>query len=240
MFVMRLAQLLGLDVPTVHRRYVPSPVYLIDRFARMREAQSRHRRHAIDACQLLGLDRSFKYLQGSMASLAALAGACRSPAVSRPRLFGWLMFNVLVGNTDAHLKNLSFLVPHEGIQLAPIYDLPSVAIYESPAFARKEWPAQTRLAWPIFGLRHFSGMDRDLLLQAGVALHLARATVERVLENLRTRIARAAEALHAEIETDNRQIAHARPELSAILAAESRCLRSILHTVIKEMTMRTA
>jgi len=29
-FVIRLAKRLGLDVPDVHRRYVPSPVYLID------------------------------------------------------------------------------------------------------------------------------------------------------------------------------------------------------------------
>ena len=97
-FVMRLARRLGLDVPEVHRRYVPSPVYLIDRFDRVAGAQGWQRRHAIDACQLLGLDRSFKYTQGSMDSLAALANACRSPAVARSRLFGWLVFNVLVGN----------------------------------------------------------------------------------------------------------------------------------------------
>jgi hypothetical protein len=34
-FVMRLAKRLGIDVPDVHRRYVPSPVYLIDRFDRV-------------------------------------------------------------------------------------------------------------------------------------------------------------------------------------------------------------
>lgn len=34
-FVMRLAKRLGLDVPEVHRHYVPSPVYLIDRFDRV-------------------------------------------------------------------------------------------------------------------------------------------------------------------------------------------------------------
>lgn len=38
-FVMRLARRLGLDVPDVHRRYVPSPVYLIDRFDRIQDAQ---------------------------------------------------------------------------------------------------------------------------------------------------------------------------------------------------------
>lgn len=234
-FVMRLARRLGLDVPEVHRRYVPSPVYLIDRFDRVAGAQGWQRRHAIDACQLLGLDRSFKYTQGSMESLAALASACRSPAVARSRLFGWLVFNVLVGNSDAHLKNLSFLVSHEGVQLAPFYDLLSVASYDSPAFDKRGWPAQTQLAWPILGVRHFSYIRRGLLLEAGVALNLVKGTAERLLENLRSRIVSEAEALYAEVEAENARIAHARPELAATMAGESRCVRAISHTVIKEM-----
>ena len=234
-FVMRLAKRLGLDVPEVHRRYVPSPVYLIDRFDRVAGAQGWQRRHAIDACQLLGLDRSFKYTQGSMDSLAALANACRSPAVARSRLFGWLVFNVLVGNSDAHLKNLSFLVSHEGVQLAPFYDLLSVATYDSPAFDKSGWPAQTQLAWPILGVRHFSDIRRGLLLEAGVALNLVKGTAERLLENLRSRIVSEAEALYAEVEAENARIAHARPELAATMAGESRCVRAISHTVIKEM-----
>lgn len=149
-FVMRLAKRLGLDAPDVHRRYVPSPVYLVDRFDRLAQGHSWNRLHVIDACQLLGLDRSFKYSQGSMESLAALANACRSPAVARSRLLGWLVFNVLVGNSDAHLKNLSFMVSHEGVQLAPFYDLLSIATYDSPAFDKKGWPEQTQLAWPIW------------------------------------------------------------------------------------------
>ena len=235
-FVMRLARRLGLDVPEVHRRYVPSPVYLIDRFDRVAGAQGWQRRHAIDACQLLGLDRSFKYTQGSMDSLAALANACRSPAVARSRLFGWLVFNVLVGNSDAHLKNLSFLVSHEGVQLAPFYDLLSVATYDSPAFDKSGWPAQTQLAWPILGVRHFSDIRRGLLLEAGVALNLVKGTAERLLENLRSRIVSEAETLYAAVEAENARIAHARPELAATMAGESRCVRAISHTVIKEMT----
>ena len=235
-FVMRLARRLGLDMPDVHRRYVPSPVYLVDRFDRIPEAQGWQRRHAIDACQLLGLDRSFKYSQGSMATLAALAAACRSPAVARSRLFGWLVFNVLVGNGDAHLKNLSFLVSHEGVQLAPFYDLLSVAAYDTPAFDKQGWPAQTRLAWPILGVRHFSDINRTLLLEAGAALSLAKGTAERLLEHLRSRAVQEAEALYAEAEAENARIARAHPELSATMAGESRCLRTILHTVIKEMS----
>lgn len=234
-FVMRLAKRLGLDVPDVHRRYVPSPVYLIDRFDRIAGAQGWQRRHAIDACQLLGLDRSFKYSQGSMESLAAVANACRSPAVSRSRLFGWVVFNVLIGNSDAHLKNLSFLVSHEGVQLAPFYDLLSIAAYDAPAYDKTGWPAQTPLAWPVLGGRHFSDIRRGLLLEAGASLSLAKGTAERLLENLRRRIVGEAQALYAEVEAENAQLAQARPELSATMGGESRCLRAILHTIIAEM-----
>ncbi|MEX0746074.1 MAG: HipA domain-containing protein [Phycisphaeraceae bacterium] len=239
-FVMRLAKRIGLDVPDVHRRYVPSPVYLIDRFDRIPDAHGWQRRHVIDACQLLGLDRSFKYSQGSMESLAALANACRSPAVARPRLFGWLVFNALVGNSDVHLKNLSFMVSHEGVQLAPFYDLLSVASYDTPAFGKKAWPAQTQLAWPILGVRHFSDINRGLLLEAGAALNLAKGTAERLLENLRSRITQEAEVLYAEVEAENAGIANERPVLSATMAGESRCLRTILHTVVKEMAEQVA
>ena len=239
-FVMRLAKRLGLDVPDVHRRYVPSPVYLINRFDRISNAHGWQRRHAIDACQLLGLDRSFKYSQGSMQSLAALANACRSQAVARARLFSWLVFNVLIGNSDAHLKNLSFLVSHEGVQLAPFYDLLSVATYDTHAFGKIGWPAQTQLAWPILGVRHFSEINRSLLLQAGASLNLAKATAERLLENIRSRAVFEAEALYAEIEAENAQIAHARAKLSATMAGESRCLRAILHTVLKGMSKQLA
>ena len=239
-FVMRLARRLGLVVPDVHRRYVPSPVYLIDRFDRLPEGRAWQRRHAIDACQLLGLDRSFKYSQGSMETLAALANACRSPAVARSRLFGWLVFNVLVGNSDAHLKNLGFLVSHEGVQLAPFYDLLSVATYDTPVFDKKGWPAQTRLAWPILGVRHFAGVHRGLLLEAGAALNLTRGTAGRLLENLRRRAVQEAEALVAEVDAENAQIALARPGLSATMAGESRCLRAVVHNVLKEMTSQLA
>ena len=239
-FVMRLAKRLGLDVPDVHRRYVPSPVYLINRFDRTPGSHGWQRRHVIDACQLLGLDRSFKYSQGSLHNLAALANACRSPAVARPRLFGWLVFNVLVGNSDAHLKNLSFLVSHEGVQLAPFYDLLSVASYDTAAFDKSGWPAHTQLAWPLLGERHFSAISRGLLLEAGAVLNLAKGTAERLLENLRQRAVQQAEALYAEVETDNARLLQARPELAATLAGEARCLRTLLHTVIKEMAQQLA
>lgn len=237
-FVMCLAKRLGLVVPDVHRRYVPSPVYLIDRFDRALGASGWQRLHAIDACQLLGLDRSFKYSQGSMESLAALATACRGQAVARARLFGWLVFNVLIGNSDAHLKNLSFLVSHEGIQLAPFYDMLSVASYDTPAFDKTGWP-QTPLAWPILGVRHFDGINRARLLEAGATLNLAKGTAIRLLDQQRQRIFQEAQALYNETVAENLRLTQVRPELKSTLAGELRCLRTIAHVIIQRMTVQT-
>ena len=103
-----------------------------------------------------------------------------------------------------------------------------------------DWPAQTQLAWPILGVRHFSDIHRSLLLEAGGVLNLAKGTAERLLESLRSRAMREAEALYAEVEAENTRIAHAHPELSAKMAGESRCLRTILHTIITEMLKQIA
>jgi serine/threonine-protein kinase HipA len=63
---MRLAAACGLPVPAVALRYVPEPVYIVERFDRRIEAQGKgphlegrrvFRRHVIDACQLLTRSR---------------------------------------------------------------------------------------------------------------------------------------------------------------------------------------
>ena len=71
-------------------------------------------------------------------------------------------------------------------------------------------------------------------------MNLAKGTAQRLLENLRSRAVQEAEALYAEVEAENAKIASARPELSATMAGESRCLRAILHTVLKEMAKKIA
>ena len=237
-FTMKLAKKVGLLVPEVHRRYVPSPVYIINRFDRRRDNNGWQRIHAIDACQLLGLDRSFKYSQGSVNTLASIANNCRSPAVVRARLFQWLVFNVLIGNTDAHLKNLSFIVSHEGIQLSQHYDLLSTATYETRAFDKDDWPDKTKLAWPVMDAIYMSDIDKGLMLRAGVSLGLSERTAAQLLGNMTKIILPHAESLYDEFSLMNADLIKTNPELAPTLAGESRCLRAIIHTVIKEMTAK--
>lgn len=237
-FVMTLADTLRLGVPKVYRRYVPSPVYLIDRFDRESHAGAWRRLHSIDACQLLDLARTFKYEQGSVEQLATLAARCRNQAAARTRLFSWLVFNVLVGNSDAHLKNLSFLVSSEGIQLAPFYDLLSVAAYATPSYQKTDWPKRAVFAWDILGARHYEDFDRALLLRAGEVLGIASKTAQRLLDALTNAITNAAAGLYARVEQENAALLAERPGLAATLGGELTCLRVIRHTIIADMTRR--
>lgn len=227
-FSMRLAKAMGLDVPAVEKRYVPEPVYLIERFDRERVEGYWRRLHAIDACQLLNLDRSYKYSQGSIETLARLAAACRGPAVVRTKLFQWLVYNVLIGNSDAHLKNLSFQVSASGVTLAPHYDLLATGLYESRLYQQKNWPDRTTLAWPILKAQRFSELTFDGLTEAGHALGLQKPAAERQLRQQRDKIADIAQALcEKSLEED-----------PAPAQAEQRCLRGIVHSVIRPMVLQ--
>ena len=239
-FVMQLAGRVGLNVPPVHRRYVPSPVYVIDRFDRVSLDKTAYRLHSIDACQLLGIDATFKYQQGSILRLAEIAERCRSTAQCRTRLFSWLVFNVLVGNTDAHLKNLSFMVNHEGIELSPLYDLLSTAVYETKAFDGNTWPTKTRMAWPLPDAAYISDITRDVLLNAADQLGLNKATANRLLNHQLERIVKCAHELNEKMLNENTKLLKSNKTHGVRLESENRCVRSIIHNIIEPMVKQVS
>ena len=176
---MKLAGRLGLDVPPVHLLYTPEPAYVINRFDRVFDEASQEwlRLHVVDACQLLDLARTFKYQGASIQTLASLMDRCREKAQARMGIYQWLLFNTLVGNSDSHLKNLSFLVDRGGVRLAPFYDLLSTAVYHTRAYADEHavWP-QERLTVPLAGAAFFADVTYGKLLAAGTALGLTQST----------------------------------------------------------------
>lgn len=227
-FVMQLAGRVGLDIPAIEWRQVPDPVYLIERFDRHAQQGVVHRRHAIDACQLLGLDRLFKYRAADIGALTRAAGACRSRALTRQKLYRWLVFNLLVGNHDAHLKNLSFLVDRDGIALAPHYDLLCTTLYGSNDDPARWSDAELPLAFD--NITRYRQLRRSHLLAAGNALGLGRATAIRMLDQLLQQLPVAFDQLYATLETAaNIGTPH------ALHAGELRLLRQIRHLVIADM-----
>lgn len=146
---MSLARELGLDVPEVTPLNVPEPVYLIKRFDRIEKSggthhMNIHRIHATDACQALSLDKAYKYKECNTGNLKRLIELSRLRGETRQRLFQWLFFNILVGNSDDHLKNILFFPEGSRLTLTAHYDLLSTAVYA----VENGWGADP-LVWPI-------------------------------------------------------------------------------------------
>jgi serine/threonine-protein kinase HipA len=240
-FTMRLARAVGLEVPDVDRFYTPAPVYLVARFDRT-GGQDVQRLHIIDSCQLLDKSRTFKYQQANLETLGETIRQCRAKTVARVQLYRWLLFNVIVGNGDNHLKNISFRVSSAGIELAPFYDLLSTAVYATPAYAHANatWP-RVEMAVSVAGAHHFNDITRDKLLTAGETLGLGLATAVRELETMERDLPKQADRLFDEITQTFEAIIQESPSPAAVRqvqGGELMLLRAIRKIVIHDMLER--
>lgn len=240
-FTMTLARRLGLDTAPVLRHYVPEPVYIVARLDRYRDpAGATQRRHIIDACQLLNKSRLFKYSGARLETLADIVQRCRNRARARLGLYRWLLFNVLIGGHDNHLKNLSFLVGPEGIDLAPAYDLLSTAAYRTLVYAkeRANWP-DVDLGIALPGAQTFAAVSRESVLAAGEVLGLPRQTGARELERMSRNLMPEMDRLETEIRAENSSGRHPAAARS-YFAGELRLVSVIRKIVAHEMVAHVA
>jgi serine/threonine-protein kinase HipA len=68
---------------------------------------------------------------------ALLQGKSIRPAADRMALLRWTIFNFLIGNADAHAKNLAMIFTDRGPRLAPFYDLICTQVYPD---LTESWP----------------------------------------------------------------------------------------------------
>ncbi len=138
---MRLASNVGIEVPLHGLIYSKdgSLTYFIRRFDR----QSRSKVAVEDFTQLAGLSRDTKYDFSMERLVPILEEHCTFPAIEKLRLFRLTLFNYLIGNEDAHLKNFSLIRLGDKIDLSPAYDLVNTTI------ALEE--AQEEMALPLMG-----------------------------------------------------------------------------------------
>jgi serine/threonine-protein kinase HipA len=223
-FCMRLAGMVGLSVPEVWKMRVPQTVYIVERFDRIHTpgAPEVQRRHVIDTCQLLNKARTFKYTAAQVTTLEQAAEQCREKAAARLQLFDWLLFNVLIGNGDNHLKNISFIVDPNGVHIAPAYDLLCTAAYDTKALAdeKAHWP-QSPLAIPLGAAATFAEVRRSHVIEAARTLGIAAATAQRMLDRMQRAILERADRLIEQIDCEN--------------AAEIRLLDTARHIVLAGM-----
>jgi len=135
-FCMKLARASDLKAATVEIGKVEEIDYiLVERYDRIRdEAGAIRRVHQEDFCQALGVPSEKKYQSEGGPSLIAcfelLREASTSPALDLRDLLDAVIFNLLIGNHDAHAKNFSLLYQPGGeVRFAPLYDLVCTVLY---------------------------------------------------------------------------------------------------------------
>ena len=134
-FCMMLANAIDLNVPPVLIiRKEAQKVLLIKRYDRILDNDVLNRVHQEDFCQAMGLSHELKYQAdggpGLKACFALVRAYSANPIKDFQQLMQWVFFNYLIGNMDAHAKNLSFIYQAKQIRLAPFYDMMSTDIYE--------------------------------------------------------------------------------------------------------------
>ncbi len=195
---MRLAAATGRDVARAEVRIVRDRTFLlVQRYDRAVGADGVMRRILQeDLRQALGVPLETNYAGEGEPTLkdclALLRRVAARPAVDVLKLLNAVIFNVIVGNADAHGKNFSLLDDAEGPRLAPLYDLLATVAYSdpSPTFAMKIGKCSVLAeldarGWAMFaadaGLgqplvrRRVSEISRDVIARAGdVAAELVR------------------------------------------------------------------
>jgi serine/threonine-protein kinase HipA len=171
-FCMTLGKNCGLDVADVEYRVIGDrPCILIKRYDRRVDGGETRRIHQEDFCQALGLPPERKYQAEGGPSVADCIALLREwsslPVLDISAFVNRLIFNILIGNADAHGKNYSLLYSNNERRLAPAYDLVSTIAWpqlsKQPAMkigacdainalSAGDWKSMARstnLGWPM-------------------------------------------------------------------------------------------
>jgi serine/threonine-protein kinase HipA len=223
-FCMTLARSAGLDAPTTTVRLVgDTPCILVERYDRRTASDGRVERiHQEDFCQAMGYPPERKYQQEGGPLVRDCVEMLRewstAPVLDVRDFVDALIFNMVIGNADAHGKNYSLLYVGGGRRLAPLYDLVSTLVWpelskvpamkigasesiETIASAHwKKTSTEARLGWPMVRERIAGLCRRTIEALSNADLRSAsidRATGDRVSTIVESRAGSLFDAVQA-------------------------------------------
>jgi len=177
---LQVASLLGLPAAASEIvEFGDERAIVVERFDRTRTPDGEVVRiHQEDMCQALGVPPMMKYQRDGGPGPAAIADLLRehssSPEADVERFARALVFNWVIGGTDAHAKNYGMLLRGRQARLAPLYDLATATVLP-------EWnPHQWELAMRVDKKGKFKYITRGdwerMARRLGVPFDLVRDT----------------------------------------------------------------
>lgn len=215
-FCMQLAKSVGLNVANVAlHQFGKAMGLVVERMDRFRENKIVKLRHQEDFCQALGLMPHQKYQRNkgiSWVECFALLEKTEVPAVSRLQLMDALIFNYLIGNTNAHGKKFGLSITETGsVTLTPLYGLKCGCVsqqgskmamkigtqYDIKSVTSDDWHAlchQIEFTYPALRKRLLTLAERVMVLLPKIQWDCQYATLDDALmKNLETFITQQCE-----------------------------------------------
>ncbi len=188
-FCLELGREIGLPVvKSSILRLDGSSVLHIERYDRQGNDFHPERIHQEDFCQMSALLSEIKYERDGGPSFADCAKIIRrhsmQPAVDLALLVKWAIFNVCIGNNDAHAKNLSMLREGKGVKLAPFYDLLTTTYYGNRLLRRMAMRLGGKSQSFYLSHRRWCLFADSLNLPHKAVLKMVMSTTQRVLKAL--------------------------------------------------------
>lgn len=151
-------------------------VLLVERFDRHGDERLRLEDFAQILSKPRGRDFNGKYQSSYEEAAGVIEKYSARSRIDLARYFSRVVFNLVVGNADAHLKNFSLLERPEGLRLSPAYDLVNTIVY----------PEYERLAALEIGgrKRSFEEIDRPQLENFGRDIGLPDRAVRKAIDDL--------------------------------------------------------
>ena len=179
-FCLNLAKKMGLNTAEAALHYADNkPFLLIKRYDRIASNHEIQRLHQEDFCQALGIIPEMKYQREGGPDLATCFQLIRQvsslPVLDIKALLHGVLFNLIIGNNDAHGKNFSILYEQQQTRLAPFYDMISTVYYPELA---------TKMAMKMGSKYDFDVLYPRHIMQMAEASHLSKALVRKELMNM--------------------------------------------------------
>jgi serine/threonine-protein kinase HipA len=187
-FCMTLAARIGLPVPAAQVVTIGGKqVFMVERYDRKQSTSGNIvRLHQEDFCQALGIPPELKYEKeggtGFSDCFRLVEEWSDEPLPDAGNLLNWAIFNFIIGNADAHGKNLSFLYTEGPVRVAPFYDLISTEVYRrlNNKFAMKMGGHSDACYLPQDTLGNFA-------VEIGIDIRTVRTAFIRLMDSIETK-----------------------------------------------------
>ncbi len=187
-FCLNLAKKIGLNAVEAAIYHADNiPYLLVKRYDRITTPKGIQRLHQEDFCQAMGITTARKYQREGGPKISECFNLVRSasstPIFDIKQLLQGILFNLIIGNNDAHGKNFSLLYQEKQTRLAPFYDIISTIFYPDLA-SKMAMKIGSKYDFKTLFPRHITQMAKEATLSPSLVQKELLNLIHKVQNNI--------------------------------------------------------